>query len=264
MYTSDDHTFAICAYKSSPHLEDCVKSVANQISPSNVFIATSTPNDHIANIARHYNLNVFVNPEQPGISSDWNFAVAQAHTPLITIAHQDDIYFSDYTSEMLNTVNTSDSPLLFFSDYGELRNGIPISDSQLLQIKRILLAPLKNRRLRGSSLVKRRCLSLGSPICCPSVTYHIPTLPKPLFLNNFKCDLDWETWERASKIEGDFLYSPKTLMLHRIHDESETSNLIADNTRSQEDLEMLEKFWPKFMARSINHFYAKAQNSNAL
>ena len=33
-------------------------------------------------------------------------------------------------------------------------------------------------------------------------------------------------------------------MCHRIHEESETSKTIADNTRSKEDLYMYQLFWP--------------------
>ena len=74
-----------------------------------------------------------------------------------------------------------------------------------------------------------------------------------------KCSLDWQTWERLSKLNGDFYYDTSILMRHRIHEEPETSHLIADNTRSVEDLEMMCKFWPRPIAKIINHFYAKSQ-----
>ena len=45
----NDHTFAICAYKESPYLEECIKSLKNQTIKSNILIATSTPNDYIRN-----------------------------------------------------------------------------------------------------------------------------------------------------------------------------------------------------------------------
>ena len=47
----NDHTFAICAYKESPYLEECIKSLKNQTIKSNILIATSTPNDYIKGIA---------------------------------------------------------------------------------------------------------------------------------------------------------------------------------------------------------------------
>ena len=49
------HTFVICAYKESPYLESCIKSLKAQIVKSDIKIATSTPNDYIYNVAKKYN-----------------------------------------------------------------------------------------------------------------------------------------------------------------------------------------------------------------
>lgn len=37
------HTFAVCAYRESPFLEDCVRSLVRQTVKSRILIATSTP-----------------------------------------------------------------------------------------------------------------------------------------------------------------------------------------------------------------------------
>lgn len=66
------------------------------------------------------------------------------------------------------------------------------------------------------------------------------------------------------KEKGEFLYSTKLLMGHRIHEESETTAAIGDNKRSREEYEMFCKFWPKFIAKFIFKFYSKGQNSNQL
>ena len=50
-YTINDHTYVLCAYKESAFLEDCVKSLLSQTMKSRIFIATSTPNEHISAIA---------------------------------------------------------------------------------------------------------------------------------------------------------------------------------------------------------------------
>ncbi|MCF0141998.1 MAG: glycosyltransferase family 2 protein, partial [Parasporobacterium sp.] len=65
-----------------------------------------------------------------------------------------------------------------------------------------------------------------------------------------------------SKLKGTFAYNPKPLTLHRIHEESTTSELINDNSRTEEDLAMFKKFWPGFMARFIMKFYSGSQDSN--
>ena len=45
------HTFVVLAYKESSLLEECIKSVLNQTTKTNVVIATSTPNDFITKLA---------------------------------------------------------------------------------------------------------------------------------------------------------------------------------------------------------------------
>ena len=132
-----------------------------------------------------------------------------------------------------------------------------------LRIKRLLLSPIKDGRLGNSRLVRRRILSFGSAISCPSVTLVLPNLWSPVFSDEFSCDLDWDAWERASGLKGEFYYNSRILMHHRIHEGSETTALIENNVRTQEDYLMLCRFWPKFVARFVNAFYKSSQKSNA-
>ena len=53
-----NHTFVVLAYKESPLLEECIKSVLNQKYKSKVIIGTSTPNDYIKKIANKYKLKI--------------------------------------------------------------------------------------------------------------------------------------------------------------------------------------------------------------
>ena len=46
-----NHTFAICAYKESPYLEECIQSLMNQTVKSDILIATATPSKYIDDIA---------------------------------------------------------------------------------------------------------------------------------------------------------------------------------------------------------------------
>ena len=52
-------------------------------------------------------------------------------------------------------------------------------------------------------------------------------------------------------------------MYHRIHEESETTNSIENNIRTQEDYEMYLLFWPKFIASLLLNYYKKSQDTNA-
>ena len=263
-YQGRNHTFVICAYQESAYLEECILSVLKQSVKSQVCIATSTPNEHIMDMAGKYELPVFVNEGEKGISADWNFAVSCAGTSLVTIAHQDDIYCSWYTENILKSLNQCAHPLIAFTDYYELRNGDTIKKNRLLLVKRILLFPLRTRIFWKSRFVRRRILSLGSAICCPSVTLVKDNLKQPVFKNNMKSNIDWQAWEEISRRQGEFAYVKKPSMKHRIHEESTTSAILGNSERKKEDLIMYRKFWPGWMAELIERFYQKAEKSNEL
>ena len=258
------HTFVICAYKKSKYLEECIQSILNQSLKSKVIIATSTPSDFIDELGRHYHLEIRVNDEGKCIADDWNFAYRQADSKYVTLAHQDDIYEPDYVKKMLSQLEGARRPLIFFSNYGEIRKGKKVKVNRLLVLKRIMLIPIGFRWLRASKRIKRGILSLGNPICCPSVTYVKENMPYPVFENHFKSNLDWEAWEKAASKEGSFEFCKKILMYHRIHGESETSTLINDQGRSREDYEMLCKFWPPGTAKICHKVYKKGEDSNKL
>lgn len=143
MFTENDHTFAVCAYGESPYLEQCLISLRDQEIETNILISTSTPNHYVAELARKYGYPLLINEGKPGIGHDWNSAVAHCHTPLVTIAHQDDVYLPYYAKTMLSMMNEEQRPLIWFSDYGELRGDAPCDVNQLLKVKRFLLSPLK-------------------------------------------------------------------------------------------------------------------------
>lgn len=263
MFDAADHTFVVCAYGESEYLRECVDSLLEQRVKTNIIIATSTPNPTIIGIAESAGIDLKVNPEGKGIASDWNFALSQVSTPLATIAHQDDVYLPDYARRAIEGMNKVKTPLLFFSNYGELRDGEPVDYNSLLRVKRAMLSPLANGRLASSKMVRRRILSFGSAICCPAVTMCLPNLPSPVFWESMKNNLDWQAWERVSKLDGAFYYDTDILMRHRIHGGSETTHLIKDGTRSNEDLEMFELFWPKPIAVLLNAIYSRSQISNS-
>lgn len=254
------HTFVVLAYNKSLFLEDCIKSVLNQKYKSNVLIATSTPNKYINNIARKYNLRVIENKKRKGIGRDFDFAIEVAKTPLVTIAHQDDIYDYEYSDKVVRRYNLNKNASIIFTDYYEIKNNKKVMINKNLKIKRVLLFPL---RKDAKSKFKKRCaLRIGNAICCPAVTFNKNLVSTPLFDCNFKCNVDWYAWEKLSTKKGDFIYIKDKLMGHRVHEDSTTTEIIKDNIRTKEDLEMLKKFWPVPIAKLINYFYKNAEKSN--
>lgn len=257
------HTFVICAYKESAYLEECILSLKNQSVQTNIIMETSTPNSYIEGMAQKYEIPLFINP-RGGITQDWNFGLSKVETKYATVAHQDDIYERDYAKKILEGFESVKKPLIIFSGYGELRNGEKVYDTQILKIKDLMLLPLKIKAFSGSKFVRRRVLSMGDPICCPAVSFNLSLIERPIFKDGFRSCEDWEAWEMISRLDGDFVYIPDKLMCHRIHEESATTAIIQDNARVEENYIMFCKFWPKPIAKLINKFYTKSEDSNTL
>ena len=259
------HTYVVCAYKESPFLEECIQSLERQTVASRILISTATPNQHISAVAARHGLEVRVNTGDHGIAQDWEFALRQAATPYVTLAHQDDVYEPTYTETILSGLQAAENPIIAFTDYFEVRNGerVYATQSRLLQVKQKLLAPLKKEKRQSSIWWRRRCLSLGNAICCPAVTYVMARMPEPVFQPHFKSNVDWQTWEKLSKENGQFVYLPKPLMGHRVHAGSTTTEVIGDGSgRTAEDLEMFRAFWPAPIARLLVKVYSSSQASN--
>lgn len=261
MYNTN-HTFAICAYKESPFLEACIESLINQTTPTNIILITSTPNPYINNLCQKHNIPIYINEGESGITQDWNFGYSKCNTDFITIAHQDDVYSPDYVTKLLHYTESVKKPLIYFTDYYELRNNEEIQKNKLLTIKRLMLFPLKFKLFWRSKFIRRRILSLGSPICCPSVTFYKPNLHFPVFLHGFRADEDWQAWEIISRLKGSFVYCSLPLTFHRIHEDSETSKILGDNARTIEDLQMFQIFWPKPIAKFLARKYSSSEKSN--
>lgn len=261
-YAESDYIFVICAYGKSPYLEECIISLLNQSIPISIIIATSTPNEHIEALADKYHLNVYVNNGSKGIAEDWNFGYQKAGGKIVTLAHQDDVYDPCFAQRTLEKINSANHPLISFSDYGEIRDGKRVVKNRLLNIKRIMLFPMRITLLQSVRFVRRRILSFGSAICCPSVTFVKENLPEIIFEAGYRSNVDWQAWEKLSKLQGAFVYCNDILMFHRIHSESATTAIIADHDRTKEDYEMFCKFWPKTIAGLIEFFYRSGEKLN--
>ena len=263
-YDNRDHTFMVLAYGRSPFLEECIQSLLAQTVKSRIVLATSTPNDYLEDIADRYHLPMVVNPRGSSLAGDWDFALHAAGTPIVTLAHQDDIYHKYYTADILKAAGKAKKPLIIHTDYWEIREDKIVEQNRLLLIKRLMLFPMRLPFLWESRFARRRILSLGNAICCPSVSYVVENLDGFHFRRNMKCNVDWQAWEEISRRKGSFAYVSRKRMGHRIHRASATSEMIVDDHRHQEDLAMYRKCWPMPVARLLEHFYGSAERSNKL
>lgn len=233
-----------------------------------------------------------------GIGADFQFGIDVAKTPLVTVVHQDDIYGKNYLVEMLGHINEEmekgHMPLIAFCDYYELKEkrepalkreedscGEQSEESRKVRkkepvdrafrietfnrnlvIKRLMNAFFKVPWGSTSIWWRRRILSLGCSICCPSVMFHKKELLRDVFKAGFGANVDWEAWEKLSRKKGAFIYVEQCLMLHRIYQESTTSECIKNQSRNEEDYNIFCRFWPTPVARLLTNLYKYGEKNN--
>lgn len=235
-------------------MEDCVTFLIKQNDPSIIKIFTSTPNSIISDIAKRHSIPISIQEESTGIGHDWNGAFSFCSSTWVTLAHQDDIYYPEYAAEVKKAIDAHPGASIIFTDYDEIKDGNIISGSGLVRLKRILLElGFWGRNRITSKWAKTNCIRFACAIPCPAVTIRRDAGFR--FDENLKVNLDWDAWLRLAQQEGAFVWIRKPLMAHRIHDEQESSSAIRTGVRKQEDLLMLKRLWPSFLAHLIEKTY---------
>ena len=240
------HTFAICAYKESDYLEDCIKSLKEQTIQSNIILVSSTKNKHIDTLAKKHKIKLYYREGKSDIQEDWNFGVKMAKTELVTVAHQDDVYESTYLENILT--NYTGKELMLSTDNYFLKNNQKIIEKNL-KIKKLLKTPLRIPGFANIRWIRNLTLAFGNTIQCPTVTYNK--------LTDLKFALDWDTFYKIYNRKGKVKYIPIKLLSFRIHEEATTALWIKNSTREIEDTIMFSKFWPKWIVKIIMKYYVK-------
>jgi glycosyltransferase involved in cell wall biosynthesis len=256
-------TCVIAAYKQSPFLEACVRSLLAQSAPCNVIITSSTPTAALQKLAAQFQVPLRLNKIQAGIASDWNFALDQGANGLVVVCHQDDVYEPDFARHMLALWGTVPGLLMAISDHVELLpDGIRDHGLNLWVKRKLLMRAFRRSNVVSSGFARRRMLSFGNPVCCPGVVLNLDALAGFRFDATWQINLDWDAWERILRKPGQIGFINKRLVAHRIHSASETSAGIGDRRRDAEDLKMFQRFWPGWVAHLLMLFYRKSYHSN--
>jgi hypothetical protein len=259
-----DHTFAIPVYRAAPNLDALVESLRAQTSArSEIVLATSTPSAELDEFAKSHGLPIRVNPHRIDIATDWNFALGAAQTAFVTLAHQDDLFAPGYVSELIGALGRHPEALFAFCDYSEHTSlsARPININ--LRIKRAL----RRRAFGGRECIteqrdKERLLSLGNPICCPSVMLNRSILAEFRFPGGFQTNLDWMAWLELARRPGGFVYVRERLVSKAVHLGSETTATIANRAREREDRTLFEAFWPRPIAAVLAALYKYGYRAN--
>jgi Glycosyl transferase family 2 len=259
-----DHTFAIPVYLAAPTLGTLIESLRVQIgTPSEILLTTSTPSEDLEAFARSHALPLHVNSQRQDIASDWNFALAAATAKLVTLAHQDDCFGRFYVSRLRGALRAHPGAVLAFCDYSEHTPQGVRSTNVNLRIKRALCRRAYGARdCISDTRDKVRLLSLGNPICCPSVMFDRSALPDFRFPGGFRTNLDWMAWLELARRPGGFVYVRERLVSKGVHAESATTATIANRERQREDRLLFDVLWPKPIAAALATLYRFGYRAN--
>ena len=239
------HTFVILAYNISDDLEECIKSVINQSVKSNVVIATSTPNDYIIDLSSEYSLGVMINEAKSNKGRDYNFAIDSFDTPLVTIAHQDDLYDRNYVKEIKRCYKKNKDATIIFTDNYEIHNDKKIKKSKKLFWIRYHLFPLKFSFFQKKKYFKLRALKPNKYICTSSITFVKNNIERNIFPTNLKYDNDWQGLIDLAKKETKFVYLNQKLVGYRVEEKEE------NKTKIKEDEKILKSLYPTWIYERI-------------
>jgi len=259
-----DHTFAIPVYRDAPHLGALVESLrAQSLAQVQIVLASSTPTSELEAFAKRHMLPLHVNPQRIDIATDWNFALEAAQTNFVTLAHQDDLYAPDYVTKLSGAMRRHPGALFAFCDYTEHTPAGERPTNVNSRVKRALRRrAFRDRECITEPREKIRLLSLGNPICCPSVMLNRAALPNFRFPPGFQTNLDWMAWLDLARRPGGFVYVPECLVSKGIHEGSETTATIANRAREREDRILFDAFWPRPIAAALAAIYKLGYRAN--
>jgi glycosyltransferase involved in cell wall biosynthesis len=259
-----DHAFVIPAYRAALGLETLLESLRSQTgSSSEILLTTSTPSAELEGFAKRYLLPLHINPNRIDIAADWNFALSVTRAKFVTLAHQDDFFMPMYVARLSDAFRRHPGALIAFCDYTE---HTPLGERAYninLRIKRALRERAFGRReCITDTRDKVRLLSLGNPICCPSVMFNRSLLADFRFPAGFQTNLDWMAWLELSRNPGGFVYARERLVSKGVHAGSETTVTIANRAREREDRAIFDALWPRPIAAALSLFYRLGYRAN--
>jgi glycosyltransferase involved in cell wall biosynthesis len=259
-----DHSFVIPVYRAAPRLAGLIESLRAQDGVrSQILLSSSTPSTELHEIAKRYAIPLHINPERVDICADWNFALAVATTKFVTLAHQDDLFERAYVARLRAALCASPGAIMVFCDYSEHSSEGPRTRNLNLRIKRALCRrAFGARECISSTRDKVRLLSLGNPICCPSVMFDRSKILDFRFPSGFHTNLDWMAWLDLARSPGAFVYVRDRLVSKGIHADSATTATIANRAREHEDRALFDALWPRPIAATLAAVYRLGYRAN--
>ncbi|HEX2061559.1 MAG TPA: glycosyltransferase family A protein [Thermoanaerobaculia bacterium] len=234
-------TVAVPVYNGARFLARTLESLlAQEHDAFDVVVIDDQSTDDSAAIAQSAGVRVVRNEVRLGLAGNWNAAFALAETPLLVIAHQDDVYeprFLATTERLLDT-----HPRAFIAHTRALyidEHERPAENAASRYKDRFWPADEPYEREPDAEL---RVLQGGNYIICPAVMYRMSAVAKiGAFNERYRFVPDWEYWLRGLLAGFTIAGTHERLLRWRRHDESATRQEEATLRRYDEELELLER-----------------------
>ena len=156
-----------------------------------------------------------------------------------------------YTEQCISAIKGTNTLILFTDSFSFINNKLKRFTLNQLVKKGILGFFYFSQKSIGGLRRKKLLLSLGNPICCPSVMFNKSQIGPFEFCSDFHYAVDWDAWERLTRKNGNFCYINKPLMIHRIHSGSELVKAGTSSLRVMEDYMIYKRFWPEALAKFL-------------
>lgn len=238
-----DVTVVVPAYNGSRYLATTIASLLAQSHRDfQMLVVDDRSDDDSVAIARSFadpRLAVMVNSERRGLAGNWNVAQSLATTPYLLIAHQDDVYFSDFLARMMHLLDAHPNAFIAHARVQYLDSrGHTFRPAAARFKDRFWPKDEPYERAPASEL---EALQRGNYIICPSVLYRTSAVRA---IGRFNESLtfvpDWEYWLRGLMQGFSIVGTHEQLMQWRRHESTTTLREEATLRRYDEEIALLE------------------------
>jgi len=246
-------TVGIPTYNRSSYLKDALNSLIEQTNKNfKVIVADNASTDSTKDILNEFadllDITYIVNPENIGMTGNWNVIIENADTEYLKFLMDDDLLYNDCIQSFYDCINQTENVVLFatlgniFHTENPLRSIVPIYVPEI--------------EINGFEMLKYLNLWTNQIGCPTNVMVKLDVFKKNVDLWKSKDNfwtIDILAFAKLLKY-GNFYCINKSLVGIRIHENSMTNQLMLKNMMNEEI----------FLINSISNFSRNNFNSNRI
>ena len=239
----DSVEIAVPIYNGSPFLADAIRSLlAQTYSEFSLLCLDDASTDDSLKIAWSFDdprLRVVQNERRLGLAGNWNRAFQLTTAEYLVIAHQDDVYDSNYLAATLALISAR--PRAFIAHTGASyisESGMDL-DSAGWRFKQAFWP--REEPYERAPADELRVLQGGNYIICPSVIYRMSAVARiGPFNDRLRFVTDWEYWIRGLRAGFTIAGTHARLVSWRRHASTATTQAETSLRRYDEEIGLLD------------------------